>query len=48
MKAAAEAGCELIVVVTQGGSISERNCVRLGLRIAYSKATVIKNLPAAG
>lgn len=48
MKAAAEAGCELIVVVTQGGSISERNCVRLGFRIAYSKATVIKSFPPEG
>jgi GNAT superfamily N-acetyltransferase len=46
MKAAAEAGCELIVVVTQGGSISERNCMRLGFRIAYSKATVIKSFPS--
>jgi GNAT superfamily N-acetyltransferase len=43
MKAAAEAGCDLVVVVTQGGSVSERNCVRLGFRIAYSKATVIKH-----
>jgi ribosomal protein S18 acetylase RimI-like enzyme len=43
MKAAAEAGCELAVVVTRGGTISERNCVRLGFRIAYSKATVIKH-----
>jgi ribosomal protein S18 acetylase RimI-like enzyme len=43
MKAAAEAGCELAVVVTRRGTISERNCVRLGFRIAYSKATVIKH-----
>jgi len=43
MKAAAEAGCEYAVVVTRGGTISERNCVRLGFRIAYSKATVIKH-----
>jgi GNAT superfamily N-acetyltransferase len=43
MKAAAEAGCEVVVVVTQGGTVSERNCVRLGFRIAYSKATVIKH-----
>jgi hypothetical protein len=43
MKAAAEAGCELVVVVTRGGSISERNCMRLGFRIAYSKATVVKH-----
>lgn len=46
MRAAAEAGCELVVVVTQGGSISERNCVRLGFQIAYSKATVTKSFPA--
>jgi ribosomal protein S18 acetylase RimI-like enzyme len=43
MKAAADAGCELAVVVTRGGTISERNCVRLGFRIAYSKVTVIKH-----
>jgi ribosomal protein S18 acetylase RimI-like enzyme len=43
MKAAAEAGCELAVVVTRAGTTSERNCVRLGFRIAYSKATVIKH-----
>jgi len=42
MKAAAEAGCELAVVVTHGGTTSERNCNRLGFRIACSKATVIK------
>jgi len=42
MKAAAEADCELAVVVTRGGTVSERNCVRLGFQIAYSKATVIK------
>ena len=43
MKAAADAGCELAVVVTQRGSISERNCMRLGFRIAYSKVTVIRH-----
>jgi ribosomal protein S18 acetylase RimI-like enzyme len=43
MKAAADAGCELIVVVTRGGTTSERNCLRLGFRVAYSKATVIKH-----
>jgi ribosomal protein S18 acetylase RimI-like enzyme len=42
MKAAAEAGCELAVVVTRGGTTSERNCIRLQFQIAYSKATVIK------
>jgi ribosomal protein S18 acetylase RimI-like enzyme len=42
MKAAAEAGCEYAVVVTQGGTTSQRNAERLGLRVAYSKVTVIK------
>jgi GNAT superfamily N-acetyltransferase len=42
MKAAANAGCELAVVVTRGGTTSERNCIRLGFQIAYSKATVMK------
>jgi hypothetical protein len=31
------------VVVTNGGSTSQRNCERLGFRVAYSKVTVIKN-----
>jgi ribosomal protein S18 acetylase RimI-like enzyme len=42
MKAAAEAGCEYAVVVTNGGSGSQRNCERLGFCVAYSKVTVIK------
>jgi len=44
LAAAAEAGCEYAVVVTQGGSASQRNCERLGFRVAYSKVTVIKNV----
>jgi predicted N-acetyltransferase YhbS len=44
MAAAAKAGCEYAVVVTQGGSTSQRNAERLGFRVAYSKVTVIKNL----
>ena len=44
LKAAAEAGCDYAVVVTQGGSASQRNCERLGFRVAYSKVTVIKNV----
>ncbi|HTT24191.1 MAG TPA: GNAT family N-acetyltransferase [Candidatus Sulfotelmatobacter sp.] len=44
MKAALEAGCEYAVVVTQGSTTSQRNAERLGLRVAYSKVTVIKNL----
>ncbi|MGA7906799.1 MAG: GNAT family N-acetyltransferase [Candidatus Sulfotelmatobacter sp.] len=43
MEAAAKAGCEYAVVVTQGGTTSQRNCERLGFRVAYSKVTVIKN-----
>jgi ribosomal protein S18 acetylase RimI-like enzyme len=42
MAAAVKAGCEYAVVVTQGGSISQRNAERLGFRVAYSKVTVIK------
>jgi GNAT superfamily N-acetyltransferase len=44
LAAAAQAGCEYAVVVTQGGSASQRNCERLGFRVAYSKVTVIKEL----
>lgn len=42
LAAAAEAGCDYAVVVTQGGSASQRNCERIGFRVAYSKVTVIK------
>jgi GNAT superfamily N-acetyltransferase len=44
LAAAAEAGCEYAVIVTQGGTTSQRNCERLGFRVAYSKVTVIKQL----
>ena len=44
LRAAVGAGCEYAVVVTNGGSDSQRNCERLGFRVAYSKATVVKNL----
>ena len=44
MAAAVQAGCEYAVVVTQGGSVSQRNAERLGFRVAYSKVTVIKQL----
>ncbi len=43
MAAAAKAGCEYAVVVTQGGTTSQRNSERLGFRVAYSKVTVIKS-----
>jgi len=44
IRVAMEARCELAVVVTRGGSVSERNCVRLGFRVAYSKVTVLKKV----
>ena len=46
MAAAVQAGCEYAVVVTQGGTSSQRNAERLGFRMAYSKVTVIKQLEA--
>lgn len=45
MQAAAEAGCEYAVIVTQGGTTSERNSARLGFQCAYSKATVLRKWP---
>jgi len=44
MAAAIEAGCEYAVVITQGGTTSQRNAERLGFRVAYSKVTVIRKL----
>lgn len=44
MAAAITAGCEYAVVVTQGGTTSQRNAERLGFSVAYSKVTVIKPL----
>jgi ribosomal protein S18 acetylase RimI-like enzyme len=44
MSAAVQAGCEFAVVVTQGGTTSQRNAERLGFRVAYSKVTLIKQL----
>ena len=46
MAAAVKAGCEYAVVVTQGGTTSQRNAERLGFRVAYSKVTVIKQMAA--
>jgi GNAT superfamily N-acetyltransferase len=44
LKAASQAGCEYAAIVTQGGTTSQRNCERLGFRVAYSKVTVIREL----
>jgi GNAT superfamily N-acetyltransferase len=44
ISAALKAGCEYAVVVTQGGSSSQRNVERLGFRVAYSKVTAVKKL----
>lgn len=48
MAAAAEEGCEYAVIVTQGGTTSQRNAERLGFRVAYSKVTVIRQLDSYG
>ena len=42
MNAARKSGCTLAVTVTRGGTTSERNAERLGFRVAYSKATMIR------
>jgi GNAT superfamily N-acetyltransferase len=42
---AAQAGCEYAVIVTQGGTTSQRNAERMGFRVVYSKATLIKDPP---
>ena len=36
------AGCDLAVVVTRGGTTSQRNVERLGFTLAYSKATLVQ------
>ena len=43
MRAAAEAGCELAVIVTLGGTTSQRNAERLGFTVAYTKATLVRD-----
>lgn len=43
MQAGAEAGCEYAVIVTQGGTTSQRNAERLGFAVAYSKVTLARN-----
>ena len=43
MAVAAKAGCEFAVIVTQGGTTSQRNAERLGFPVAYSKATMLKS-----
>jgi hypothetical protein len=42
MQVAVQAGCEVAVIVTQGGTTSQHNAERLGFRVAYSKATLIR------
>ncbi len=43
MEVAQKAGCEYAVIITQGGTTSMRNAERLGFRVAYSKATLMKS-----
>ena len=47
MRAAAEAGCELAVIVTLGGTTSQRNAERLGFAVAYTKATLVRDFAKA-
>jgi GNAT superfamily N-acetyltransferase len=35
-------GCDLAVVVTRGGTTSQRNAERMGFTLAYSKATLVQ------
>jgi len=42
--AASHAGCQYAVVVTRGNTTSQRNCERLGFRLAYTKATLMREL----
>lgn len=42
MQAAADLGCEFAVIVTQGGTTSQRNAERLGFCVGYSKVTAVK------
>ncbi|HZU23132.1 MAG TPA: GNAT family N-acetyltransferase [Terriglobales bacterium] len=42
IQAAKLAGCDLAITVTRGGTTSQRNAERLGFRVAYSKATMIR------
>jgi GNAT superfamily N-acetyltransferase len=44
LQLAAQEGCEFAVIVTRGGTTSQRNAERAGFRVAYSKATLVKNL----
>jgi hypothetical protein len=45
MAAGAKAGCEYAVIVTLGGTTSQRNAERLEFRVAYTKATMLKEFP---
>jgi len=42
MQAALNQGCDVAVIVTRGGTTSQRNAERLGFRLAYSKVTLLK------
>ena len=42
LNAAVEAGCTLAVIVTRGGTSSQRNAERLGFTLAYTKAVMVR------
>ena len=45
LKLAADAGCELAVVVASPGSTSQRNAERTGFRLVYTKAILVRDFP---
>jgi GNAT superfamily N-acetyltransferase len=46
--AAAEAGCDLAMVCTQPGTVSQRNAERNGFRVAYTKVAMQRSFQAKG
>ncbi len=48
LRMAADAGCQHAVIVTLPGTASERNVVRAGFRLAYTKAAFQRRLPRDG
>lgn len=45
---ALSAGCNLARVVTQPGSISQRNAERRGFRVVYTRAALVRKPPVSG
>ena len=45
LRLAAESGCDIARVVTQPGSISQRNAERRGFQVAYTRAMMVREWP---